>query len=93
MFDLLFYLVVVLYIIYIIENVKKHRKIKHHFKPIKPIIRPIKQNNTLPLYNNTNENIYSICINNKTYYFDNEVNTNISKLQTLEYNRPMFIQI
>ena len=93
MFDLFFYLIAVFYIIYIMESVKNHRKIKHHIKPIKPIIRPIKQNNTIPLYNNSNENVYSICINNKTYYFDNEMNTNISKLQTLEYKRPMYIQI
>lgn len=65
-------------IIYIIYIMKS---VKNHRK-IKKNIEPITKNITTP-----------ICINNDTYYFDNDFNKNISKLQTMEYNRPMFIQI
>jgi hypothetical protein len=83
MFDLLYYFIIVIYIIYILKNVKKHNKIV-----LKNTIKP---NITTPLYKN--ENLYEICINNNTYYLDNHVNKNINELQNIEYNRPLFNQI
>lgn len=83
MFDLLYYFIIVIYIIYILKNVKKHNKIV-----LKNTIKP---NITTPFYKN--ENLYEICINNKTYYLDNNVNKNISELQNIEYNRPLVNQI
>jgi hypothetical protein len=83
MFDLLYYFIIVMYIIYILKSVKKHNKIK-----LKNTIEP---NITRPFYKN--ENLYEICINNKTYYLDNNVNKNISELQNIEYNRPLVNQI
>jgi hypothetical protein len=83
MFDLLYYFMVVMFIIYILKSVKKHNKIK-----LKNVIKP---NITTPLYKN--DNLYEICINNKTYYLDNNVNKNISELQNIEYNRHLVNQI
>jgi hypothetical protein len=83
MFDLLYYFMVVMFIIYILKSVKKHNKIK-----LKNVIKP---NITTPLYKN--DNLYKICIDNKTYYLDNNVNKNISELQNIEYNRPLVNQI
>jgi hypothetical protein len=74
---------VVMFIIYILKSVKKHNKIK-----LKNVIKP---NITTPLYKN--DNLYKICIDNKTYYLDNNVNKNISELQNIEYNRPLVNQI
>jgi hypothetical protein len=72
-----------MYIIYILKSVKKHNKIV-----LKNTIEP---NITTSFYKN--ENLYEICINNKTYYLDNHVNKNINELQNIEYNRPLFNQI
>jgi hypothetical protein len=69
MFDLLYYFMVVMFIIYILESVKNHRKIKS-----KNVIKP---NITRPLYKN--ENLYKICINEKecptnSYYIQHHIN-------------------
>ena len=83
MFDLLYYFMVVMFIIYILKSVKKHNKIK-----LKNVIKP---NITTPLYKN--ENLYKICINNITQYIDNHVNKSINELQNIEYNRPLYNQL
>jgi hypothetical protein len=69
MFDLLYYFMVVMFIIYILKSVKKHNKIK-----LKNVIKP---NITTPLYKN--ENLYKICINEKecptnSYYIHHHIN-------------------
>jgi len=83
MFDFLYYFIIITYIICIIKSVKKHNKIT--------LKNTIKSDITMPL--NKNENLYKICINNNTYYFDNHANKHNYELKNIEYNRPLFNQI
>jgi len=69
MFDLLYYFMAIMFIIYILKNVKKHNKIV-----LKNTIKP---NITKPFYKN--EILYEICINEKecptnSYYIHHHIN-------------------